>query len=86
MNYLVLQHHHQNIKVRNHNLTLKQILAFVGVNVPIHIPDVPDISSLTKIYTTSTSNVTHRPTYEHFHSHFIPEKEGKKKIFHTRNI
>ena len=59
----------------------KQILASVGVNFPLHILDVPDIASLTNIYTTSKSNVTHPPTYDLLHSYLLPEKEGNKKLF-----
>ena len=72
MNYLIVQQHNQNIQMRSQNLMLKQILANVGVNVPLHIPDVPDISSLTNISTNSTFDITHPPTYEHLHRHFIP--------------
>ena len=53
---------------------LNKIIASVGVNVPLHIIDVPDIVSLTKKKKTSTSNVTHTPTYEHLHRHLLPEK------------
>ena len=62
INYLVvqqhyqnIQHHHSNIQMRNHSLMLNQILAYIGVNVPIHIPDVPVIPSLTNIFKTSAS-------------------------------
>ena len=74
MNSLVVQHHHQNIQMRSQNLTLKQILANVGVNVPIHIPGVPDIALLTNIPKTSTSDITNQPTYEHFHRYVLPKK------------
>ena len=63
MNYLVVQQHHQNIQMRSQNLMLNKILANVGVNVPLHIPDVSDIEYLTKISTTSTFDITHPPTY-----------------------
>ena len=43
MNYLVVQQHHQNVQILSQNLMLKQILATAGVNVSLHIPDVPDI-------------------------------------------
>ena len=59
---------------------LKQILATIGDNVPLHIPDVPDIASLTNISTTSTSDITHTPTYEHLHRNLLPEREGKNKL------
>ena len=39
--------------MRTQDLVLKQTIASVGVNVPLHIPDVTDIPSLPKIYTTS---------------------------------
>ena len=42
---------------------MKQIRATDGVNVPLNIPDVPDIVSLTNIYTTSTYDIKHSPTY-----------------------
>ena len=80
MNSLVVHQHHQKNQMCSHNLVLKQILATVGVNVPLHIPDIPDIESLTNISTTSKSDITHPPTYEHFHRHFLPETEGKNKL------
>ena len=86
MNSLVVQQHHQNIQMLSHNLMLKKILANVSVNVPRQIPDVTDIVYLTKFSTTSTSDITHPPTYEHLHRHLLPEKEGNKNWFHTRNI
>ena len=46
MNYLIVEQHHQNIQMRNQNIMLKQILANVSVNDPVHIPDVPDVASL----------------------------------------
>ena len=81
MNYLVLQKYHQNIQMRSHNIMLKQILSTVVVNVPLHIPYFTDISSLTHISKTSTSDITHPPTYDHLHSYLLPEKEGKNKLF-----
>ena len=59
---------------------LKQILSTAGVNIPLHVPDVPDISSLTNISRTSTFDIIHPPTYEHLYRNLIPEKEGKKKM------
>ena len=53
---------------------LKQILSTVGVNIPLHIPDVPDFASFTNISTTSTSDITHPPTYEHPNRHLLPKK------------
>ena len=48
MNSLDVQQHHQNIQIRSQNLMLKQILATIGDNVPLHIPDVPDFCILYK--------------------------------------
>ena len=72
MNSLVVKKHHQNVQICSQNLMLKQILATDGVNVPLHIPDVPDISSLANIYTSSTSDMPHLPTFEHLRRHFLP--------------
>ena len=80
INYLVVQQHHQNIQMRSQNLMLKQILATVGNNVPLQIPDVTNIQSFTKISTNSTSDIKNPPTYEHLDSYFLPEKEGNKKL------
>ena len=74
MNSLVVQHHHQNIKICSQNFTLNKILDSVGV------PGFTFIAALTKIYTTSISNPTHPPTCELLHRNFLPEKEGKKKL------
>ena len=68
------------------NLILKKILAYIGVNVPIQIPYIPDIQSLTNISTTLAYNETHPPTYEHLCRPSITQNESKKKLFHTRNI
>ena len=59
--------------MRSQDLMLKKILTSIGVSALIHIPYVPDMSSLTKISTTSTSNRTHPPTYERLYRNFIPE-------------
>ena len=72
MNYLVVQQHHQKIEMRGHNLMLTQIRATSDVKIHLHIPDVPDIASLTNISTTSTFYITHPPTYEHINRHFLP--------------
>ena len=64
MNSLVVQQHHQNVQIRSPNLMLKQLLAIAGVGVSLHIPDVPDISSVTDISTCSTSNMPPPPTLE----------------------
>ena len=51
MNYFVLHKNNQNIQMHSHNLMFNQILASVGVDIPLHIPDVPDIVSLKNIST-----------------------------------
>ena len=66
--------------MRTQDLVLKQTIASVGVNVPLHIPDVTDIEYPTKMSTTSTYDITHPPTYERLHRHFLPEKEGNNKL------
>ena len=65
---------------------LMQILASVSVNAPLHMTDVTYIEFITNVYTTSTSNITHLPTYERFHRHLLSEKEEKKNWSQTRNI
>ena len=62
MNSLVVQQHHQDVQIRSQNPMLKKILATAGVNVTPQIPDVHDIPSLTKISTTSTSDMPQTPT------------------------
>ena len=79
MNSLVVQQHHQNVQIRSQNLMLKQLLATAGVNVSLHIPDVPDISSVTDISTSSTSNMPPPPTLEEIPRNLLPKKDGKKK-------
>ena len=64
MNSLVVQQHHQNFQIRSQNLMLKQLLATSGVNVSLHIPYVPDISSVADISTSSTYNMPPPPTLE----------------------
>ena len=59
---------------------LKQLLATAGVNVSLHIPYVPDISSVTDISTSSTSNMSHPPTFEHLPRNLIPKKDGKNAL------
>ena len=86
MNYLIVQHNHQNIQIRSQNLMLKKILATAGVNFPLHITDVPDTASLTKISTNSTSDITHPPTYKHLHRNFLPKKKETTNWFHTRKF
>ena len=46
---------------------LKEVLATVGVTVPIHIPDVSDIPSLRIIYSSLECIGTSTPAYEHLH-------------------
>ena len=58
---------------------LKQLLATAGVNVSLHIPDVPDISSVTDISTSSTSNMPPPPTLEEIPRNLLPKKNGKNK-------
>ena len=72
--------------MRSQNIMLKKILAYVGVNVPLHITYVTDIAFIKISYKTSTSNITHPHTYEHIHRHLLPEKEGKKKIGSIQEI
>ena len=59
--------------MRSNNIMLNQIIASVGVDVPLHILDVPDIAYLTNISTTSTSDIIHKPIYGHLHGHLLPE-------------
>ena len=80
MNSLVVQQHHKNVQICSQNIMLKLILATVGVNVPLHIPDVPDIPFLTNISTSSTSDMPYPPTYEHLHRHLIPKKDGNNEL------
>ena len=86
MNSLVVQHHHQNFQIRSQNLMLKQLLATSGVNVSLHILYVPDISSITDISTSSTSEMPHPPTFEQFPRHLLPKKDGGTNWQDTRNI
>ena len=66
--------------MRSHNLTLKHILATVGVNALLHNPYVSDIAYLTNIHLIYTPDIAHPPTYEHLCSNLLTEKEGKKKL------
>ena len=59
---------------------LNQILATFGVNVPLHIPDVPYITSLTISSSSSTSDMPYPPTFEHLHRHLLPKKEGNNEL------
>ena len=72
MNSLVVQQHHQNVQIRSQNLMLKHFLATAGVNVSLHIPDVPGISSVTYISTSSTSNMPPPPTLEELTRNLLP--------------
>ena len=58
---------------------LKKILAPVGVTVPIHITDVPDIPSLRTISTPLESIETSLPIYEHLHRHVLPQKKTENR-------
>ena len=80
MNSLVVQQHHQNFQIRSHNLMLKQILVTSGVNVPIHIPDVPYIPYLTNISTSSKYDIPHPPTFEHLHRHLLHKKDVNNEL------
>ena len=80
MNSLVVQQHHQNVQIHSQNLMLKQILVTSGVNVPLHIPDVPYILYITNISTSSTSDIPHTPTFEHLHRNFLHKKDGKNEL------
>ena len=57
---------------------LKQRLATAGVNVSLHIPDVPGISSVTDISKSSTSDMPPPPTLEELPRNLLPKKDGKK--------
>ena len=59
---------------------LKQTLATAGVNVPLHILDVPDIVSPTNISTSSTSEMPHPPTFDHPNRHLLPKKDEKYEL------
>ena len=65
--------------MRTHNLTLKKMLASICVTVPLHIPDITDITSLTNNFTTSESNETHPPTYGYLHRPLINQDEPNNK-------
>ena len=80
MNSLAVQVHHQNVQISSQNLMLKQILVTSGVNVPIHIPDVPYIPYLTNISTSSTSDITHPPIFEHLHGHLLHKNDGNNEL------
>ena len=60
---------------------LKQIIATGDFNVSLHIPDVPDISSVTDISTSSTSDILHPPTFEHLHRHLLHKKDVNNELF-----
>ena len=72
MKSLNVQQHHQNVQICSQNLMLKQHLATSGGNVSLHIPDVTDISSVTVISTSSTSNMPHPPTFEQLPRNLLP--------------
>ena len=80
MNSLVVQKYHQNVQIRSQNLMLKQLLATAGVNVSFHIPYVPDISSVTEISKSSTSNMPHPPKFKHLPRNLLPKKDGNNEL------
>ena len=80
MNSLVVQQHHQNVQIRIQNLMLKQLLATAGVNFSLHIPYIPDISSVIDISTSSKSNMPHPLTFEELPRNLLPKKDGKNKL------
>ena len=80
MNYLVVQQHHQNVQILSQNIMLKQLLSTAGVNVSLHIPDVPGISSLTDISTSSTSDMPPPLTLEELPNNLLPKKDGKNEL------
>ena len=80
MNSLVVQQHHQNVQICSQNLMLKKILATAVVNFPLQIKDVPVISYLKNIPTSSTSDMPHPPTFKHLHRNLLPKKDGKNEL------
>ena len=96
MSFLVVQHRNQNVQICIQNIMLKKIIVTVGVNVPLHIPN---IQSLTNSSTTSTSfnllqtvlQLQHLTCHIHLHmSTFIGicylKRMERTNWFHTRNI
>ena len=67
-----IQRHHQNIKMITHNLTLKGMIASMGVSVPlcitevpaIKVPDIPPVTNFSKMLVYKDSDP---PTYQHLH-------------------
>ena len=80
MNSLVAQQHHQNIQICSQNIMLKQLLGTVGVNISLQIPDVPAISFVTDISTSSTSDMPHPLTFENLPRNLLPKKDGKNEL------
>ena len=80
MNSLVVQQHHKNVQIRSQNLMLKQLLATAGANVSLYIPYVPDISSVTEISTSLTSNMPPPPTFEELPRNLLPKKYGNNEL------
>ena len=74
MNLLVVQQHHKNVQICSQNIMLKQLKVTVGVNISLHIPDVPAISSVIDISTSSTSDMPHPLTFEHLPRHLLPKR------------
>ena len=59
---------------------LKQLQGTAGVDVSLHIPDVPDISSVTEMSTSSISNMPTPPIFEELPRNFLPKKVGKNEL------
>ena len=68
------------------NIMLKNMLASISATINLHIIDVPDITYLTNIYTTSAPNKTNPPTYEHLHRHLLIQNEPKNKTVPYKKI
>ena len=56
---------------------VEEILDSISVNVSIHIPDVPGITYLKSISTTSASNESHPPTDQHICRPLLTQSESK---------
>ena len=79
INSLLVNKYHQSIQMCTHNIMLKQMQNSISVAFPIHIPDVPDISSPLNISTTSAYNEIHPTTYEHLHRTLQTQNQSKNK-------
>ena len=65
--------------MRTQNIMLKHVISSIGVTVPLHLPNVPDIPSITYISTTSAYNEIHPTTYEHLHRTLQTQNQSKNK-------